>query len=86
MTAVLLTYRPPSVALLRGAVGYMQAEEAKRRFARNTTSLILHALAPKFERETYLAFVQRIENREPPDTRTYEQIRDDLIAKLRGDK
>lgn len=63
----------------------MQAEEAKRRFARNTASLILQALAPKLERETYLAFVQRIERREPPDTRTGRQILEDLIGKLEGD-
>lgn len=85
MTAALLTYRPPSVALLRGAVGYMQAEEAKQRFARNTESLILQALAPKLERETYLAFVQRMERREPSDTRTGKQILEDLIGKLEGD-
>lgn len=63
----------------------MRAEEAKMRFARNTQSLILQALAPKLERETYLAFVQRMERREPPDTRTGRQILEDLIGKLEGD-
>lgn len=82
MTVALLTYKPPNVALLRGVVGFLQAEEAKRRFARNTQSLILKALAPKFERETYLDFVQRMERREPPDERTGAQILEDLIGKL----
>ena len=82
----MLAYRPGSVGLLRCLLRYLRKEELKRQFAENTSSMILRALCPKMERKLYSDFASELEEDAPPaDTRTGQQIIDDLIAKLRGD-
>lgn len=86
MSFALLAYRPGSVALLRCLLRYLRKEELKRQFAANTSSLILRALCPKMERKLYSEFSSELEENAPTaDTRTGQQIIDDLIAKLGGD-
>ena len=85
MTFALLAYRPGSVALLRCLLRYLRKEELKRQFAENTSSLILRALCPKMERKMFSDFADGLEKSAPPaDTRTAQQIIDDLRAKLEG--
>ena len=85
MSFALLAYRPDSVALLRCLLRYMRKEELKRQFAANTSSLILRALCPKMERKLFSEFAVGLDESAPPaDTRTAQQIIDDLRAKLEG--
>lgn len=85
MTFALLAYRPGSVALLRCLLRYLRKEELKRQYAENTNSLILRALCPKMERKLFSEFAVALEESAPPaDTRTAQQIIDDLRAKLEG--
>lgn len=85
MTFALLAYRPGSVALLRLLLLHLRKEELKRQFAANTSSLILRALCPKMERKLFSEFAVGLDESAPPaDTRTAQQIIDDLRAKLEG--
>lgn len=85
MTYALLAYRPCSVALLRLMLRYLRMEELKRQFAENTSSLILRALCPNMERKLYSEFACGMDESAPPaDTRTAQQIIDDLRAILEG--
>lgn len=85
MTYALLAYRPGSVELLRLLLLHLHKEELKRQFAENTSSLILRALCPKMERKLFSEFAVGLDESAPPaDTRTAQQIIDDLRAKLEG--
>ena len=85
MTAALLTYRPPNVRMLSNVLGHLRKEEAKRRFLGNTLCLMLRALAPRLQRETYGEFARRLDDASSAesDSRTGKQIIDDLVARLR---
>lgn len=83
MTFALLAYRPGSVAQLRLLLRYMRREELKNQYARNTDCIILRALCPEIRRELYSEFVETLDGTRMKDTRSGEEIRQDIISKLR---
>lgn len=85
MTAALLRYRPRNIHLLCNMLSYESKAEAKGRFLGDTLCYILKANAPKFERETYSAFCERLDGHaKAEDNRTGSEIINDLIAKWEG--
>ncbi len=83
MTFALLAYRPGSVAQLRLLLRYMRREEVKRQFEANTACLTLRALWPELKRGLYSEFVEALDGSRTKDTRTGEEIRQDIISNLR---
>lgn len=59
---------------------YLKKQEIKEQYARNTLGLMLRALWPKLNRALYSEFVEALE--EPPDTRSGQEVVNDLIAEL----
>lgn len=82
MTFARLAYRPGSVEELRCLLRYLRKEELKRQFAANTSSLILRALWPQLNRALYSDFAEELDGTKQQDTRTGQQIIDDLIERL----
>ena len=83
MTAALLTYCPPSVYMLGRMLQYMSRKEAEERFARNTQSFILRAIVPKFKREIYSEFVEKLKNNDDNPAPTADQIKEKRAALLK---
>lgn len=74
------------MAELRCLLRYLRKEELKRQYAANTACLILRALWPKLDREMYSEFAERLDGRQPQDSRTGRQIIEDLRSSLLGRK
>ena len=85
MTDALLLYRPKGIRLLQNVLNYRRTEDVKRSFIGNTLCYLLRAVAPKFERQIYSDFIEKLEGRgQQEDERTGREIIDDLRAKLRS--
>lgn len=83
MTYVLLAYRPDSVLLLSGALQYVRREELKRRYLGDIVCMILRVNAPKASLTMYSDYAVSLEDNHNVDTRTGEEIRQDVIGQIK---
>lgn len=69
----MLMYRPQSMFVLGKMLRYMSRKEAEERFFRNTSSLILKAIVPKYRRDMYSDYCEEIRKERRDSDMTPEQ-------------
>ena len=72
----MLMYRPQSMFVLSKMLRYMSRKEAEERFFRNTSSLILKAIVPKYGRDLYSHYCEEIRKERRDSDLTPEQAQE----------
>lgn len=72
----MLMYRPQSMFVLGKMLRYMSRKEAEERFFRNTSSLILKAIVPKYGRDLYSHYCEEIRKERRDSDLTPEQAQE----------
>lgn len=63
---------------------YLRKQEIKQQYAWNTVCLVLNAMRPELQRVFYSDYAEEIDGQKQNDSRTGQQIVDDLKEKIRS--